>query len=484
MTQLNKNRGQVASIIILFVLILILIVGLALFINNFKAESSPSSSTGAISLGDNEDNFEDYSPIIPRLLDDCMFAAGSDIDVDNDEISDPCDNCPYDYNPDQDDKDLDGIGDACDFRGGHDRDKDEGECSYDSDCGNDGFQGNSFCIGNNVYRNFVYYTCEDANKDTSSCSSDEEDRLVETCEDSCLDGACVDLNVTCYTDADCDDSNTSTQDICVNPGQTNSYCTHNQIPSILCSTNADCGSDNFIGSSFCSSNDVFKNFQAFTCVNPGTSFSTCTSNITQIFQQDCAYHCYSGACVRCIEDADCDDSNPLTQDACANPGLPSSYCENNLVCTSDCLIGQKKCSDNGFQTCGNYDSDSCYEWSQVASCPIGTTCSNGECLSTCSNECTSGQKKCVGNGYQICGNYDFDSCLEWSQTNACSLTQTCSNGECISQPTCQSACTYGSRKCVDNGYQICGNFDSDNCYEWSLVTQCGLGSSCTGGFCR
>ncbi|MDD5221150.1 MAG: hypothetical protein PHV47_00870, partial [Candidatus Pacebacteria bacterium] len=32
-------------------------------------------------------------------------------------------------------------------------------------------------------------------------------------------------------------------------------------------------------------------------------------------------------------------------------------------CTNECSSGQKRCSSTtGYQTCGNYDSDSCYEW--------------------------------------------------------------------------------------------------------------------------
>jgi len=34
-------------------------------------------------------------------------------DNDNDGIGEPCDNCPNNYNPDQQDTDGDGVGDAC-----------------------------------------------------------------------------------------------------------------------------------------------------------------------------------------------------------------------------------------------------------------------------------------------------------------------------------------------------------------------------------
>jgi len=46
-------------------------------------------------------------------------------------------------------------------------------------------------------------------------------------------------------------------------------------------------------------------------------------------------------------------------------------------CTNDCSSGSLQCSGNGYQTCGNYDADSCLEWGSVTSCPSGQTCSNG-----------------------------------------------------------------------------------------------------------
>jgi len=50
----------------------------------------------------------------------------------------------------------------------------------------------------------------------------------------------------------------------------------------------------------------------------------------------------------------------------------------------------------------------------------------------CSNECsTSGVKQCSGaTAYQTCGNYDADSCLELGGVILCSNGQTCSNGVC------------------------------------------------------
>ncbi|MEK6855465.1 MAG: PepSY domain-containing protein [Nanoarchaeota archaeon] len=170
-------------------------------------------------------------------------------------------------------------------------------------------------------------------------------------------------------------------------------------------------------------------------------------------------------------------------------------------CYNECSSGASDCpvlrGREGYRTCGNYDSDSCTEWSSVTECSSGQTCSNGACVATtpsCSDECsTSGVKQCSGSGYQTCGNYDSDSCLEWSTETACSSGQTCSGGACVSSstgvspsgasPTCTNDCTSGAKQCSGTGFQICGNYDSDSCTEWSSVSSCSAGASCSNGVC-
>ncbi len=57
---------------------------------------------------------------------------------------------------------------------------------------------------------------------------------------------------------------------------------------------------------------------------------------------------------------------------------------------------------------------------------------------TCQNECsTNGNKKCSNGGYQICANYDDDDCLEWSSINNCSPATICQGGSCV------------QKKCID-----------------------------------
>lgn len=65
---------------------------------------------------------------------------------------------------------------------------------------------------------------------------------------------------------------------------------------------------------------------------------------------------------------------------CAQSGILeiSNYTE--PTCVDECSPGVKVCSGSGYKTCGNYDSDSCFEWSSVTDCPGNTTCENGDCI--------------------------------------------------------------------------------------------------------
>ncbi|MEK6835374.1 MAG: hypothetical protein AABX61_03870, partial [Nanoarchaeota archaeon] len=53
---------------------------------------------------------------------------------------------------------------------------------------------------------------------------------------------------------------------------------------------------------------------------------------------------------------------------------------------------------DGYRTCGNYDSDSCLEWSTVNSCNTGEKCEGGNCILTCiENWKCSAWSSCINN---------------------------------------------------------------------------------------
>jgi len=137
---------------------------------------------------------------------------------------------------------------------------------------------------------------------------------------------------------------------------------------------------------------------------------------------------------------------------------------NSETCADECAyIGQTETSGDSYRTCGNYDSDCCYEWSSWYTNEP-----------TCSDECAYiGQTQTLGDSYRTCGDYDSDCCYEWSQwyTN---------------EPTCSDECAYiGQHQCSGTSGKTCGNYDSDCCYEWSSLNSCDSQCySCGDGVCN
>jgi len=76
---------------------------------------------------------------IPFVEDNCPYIYNPDQeDSDEDGVGDVCDNCPSDYNPDQEDNDLDELGDVCDPDDDNDGICDPGEsdqsCAGEDNC--------------------------------------------------------------------------------------------------------------------------------------------------------------------------------------------------------------------------------------------------------------------------------------------------------------------------------------------------------------
>jgi hypothetical protein len=217
----------------------------------------------------------------------------------------------------------------------------------------------------------------------------------------------------------------------------------------------------------------------------------------------CANECSSGQ-KRCIDGDAWQECGNWDADACLEWGgwwscgqsYPGTTCSNGYCvgsCANECSSGQKRCLDSdAWQECGNYDPDQCLEWGGWWSCSQsypGTTCSNGYCVGSCSNECSAGQKRCLdGDAWEECGNYDGDECLEWGGWWSCSQSYpgtTCSNGYCVGG--CSNECGPGQKRCIDgDAWQECGNWDGDACLEfggWWSCAQSYPGTHCSSGYC-
>ncbi|MSU60393.1 MAG: hypothetical protein EXS52_00555 [Candidatus Staskawiczbacteria bacterium] len=67
---------------------------------------------------------------------------------------------------------------------------------------------------------------------------------------------------------------------------------------ITCSTNSQCGTDEFVGNISCQNNDVYQGYKTYTCNNPGTTSSYCSNNTVSQLKQMCAaaQGCNNGGC--------------------------------------------------------------------------------------------------------------------------------------------------------------------------------------------
>ena len=97
-------------------------------------------------------------------------------------------------------------------------------------------------------------------------------------------------------------------------------------------------------------------------------------------------------------------------------------------CNDDCTQGEQRCSssENGYEVCGNYDSDSCLEWGGLVDCTGGNTCTNGSCASTQTSLVLTGELVPAGGvmsagTMQLAGNLSKDFAREESQAGALTL---------------------------------------------------------------
>ncbi|MFH1810296.1 MAG: right-handed parallel beta-helix repeat-containing protein [Pseudomonadota bacterium] len=109
------------------------------------------------------------------------------------------------------------------------------------------------------------------------------------------------------------------------------------------------------------------------------------------------------------------------------------------TCSNDCNPGTDlpQCGGTNGQQIRSCvvdgDPDSCYEWSTYSDCTTGgQVCIGGTCTTPCNHECPStGATRCAINGQiETCGNYDTDACREWSAPANCGGSLTCIVDSC------------------------------------------------------
>ncbi len=154
-------------------------------------------------------------------------------------------------------------------------------------------------------------------------------------------------------------------------------------------------------------------------------------------------------------------------------------------CADECAPGEAACAGNGVSVCGNFDADPCLEPGPPQGCPAGQSCSDGQCRLDCVDECAAdGARACVAgvNAVRLCGAYDADACRDWSSPLPCRADEACVDGRCVA--VCRDECAAGDRRCLGDGYEVCGDFDADDCLEFGGGEACGAGQTCEAGACN
>ncbi|AKU99071.1 hypothetical protein AKJ09_05735 [Labilithrix luteola] len=168
--------------------------------------------------------------------------------------------------------------------------------------------------------------------------------------------------------------------------------------------------------------------------------------------------------------------------ACSSPKVCSGgQCVSQ--CTNQCTVGAKQCSGigNGVATCVLKPSG-CTDWDAPVACDGNTACSGGQCVSQCTNQCTVGAKQCagVGNGVATCV-VKASGCTDWDTPAPCDANKTCSGGQCLTQ--CTNQCTAGAKQCSGQGVATCVVKPS-GCTDWDTAVACTGGQTCAGGVCQ
>jgi uncharacterized repeat protein (TIGR01451 family) len=181
-------------------------------------------------------------------------------------------------------------------------------CSSNSQCGTDGHITDPYCKGNDVYKKYRTYTCNNAGTANSYCSNSDAEQKVQDCgvNQTCSNGSCNNQN-------------------------------------IACSSNSECGTDVAINSPYCQNNKVYQNYKTYTCNSAGTASSYCSNSTESRLQTTCTGNqtCSNGNCGNSCTDnsyLQCNGNNLYWYSSCGTQqdfyqscpnGCSNGSCQNN-----------------------------------------------------------------------------------------------------------------------------------------------------------
>lgn len=220
---------------------------------------------------------------------------------------------------------------------------------------------------------------------------------------------------------------------------------------VNCANDSDCRYDSW----HCNQNTG----ECWECLNSGH----CTGS--EICNPD------NNRCVECLDDDDCDGASK-----------PDCGKDHTCIpaCSDECVEEARQCDPqdvDGYQSCGDWDNDSCLEYGGAYDCPSGQTCSSGECV--CVDECEEGSGYCDGEDDYLLIECVADSygCFYYSE-RTCESSTICDTGECA----CEFHCSHMAERCIEGDpthFERCVGNSFTECYYWALRT-CPSGAQCIG----
>jgi hypothetical protein len=104
---------------------------------------------------------------------------------------------------------------------------------------------------------------------------------------------------------------------------------------------------------------------------------------------------------------------------------------------------------------------------------------------TCQDECSPiYSQRCFEEGLQVCGYYDGDDCLKWGPIINCPANNVCRNGECVRTPASLEATTPIIQKCTDGtSYNQCSTNKPKYCEAGNLINRCSICGCPSGQYC-
>ncbi len=254
-------------------------------------------------------------------------------------------------------------------------------CASNSECGANGFTGSPFCQNNNVYQNYITYTCSNPGTANSSCSNSTSAQLKSNCtgNQTCSNGSCG-SSCTYHSYQQCSGNNLYWFDSCGTQQDLIQYC-QNGCQNNSCSYNPY-GNCTYHAYKLCQGNDIYwydscgtrqELYQSCYGVNQTCQYGLCTAIQYPPAPNPYVLH-YRTACYAdnlywydSLGSASglyrsCSDNNSCTTDTCSSskcsnvliPNCPAGNCGNGLCetslgetsanCVSDCKIGENTLS--------------------------------------------------------------------------------------------------------------------------------------------